>query len=181
MARYTAFLRAINVGGHNVKMDKLRSLFEEMGFSDVKTFIASGNIVFDSAVKNVKALEQNIEKYLNEALGYNVAVYIRALPELPEIAECRPFKGERSDGETGGSSIYIGFLKDEPANSVKNKLISLQTENEEFRFNGKELYWLCRVKFSESIFSGPLLEKTLGMQITLRNSTTVKKMTLKFI
>lgn len=180
MVRYAAFLRAINVGGHTVKMDQLRSLFEEMGFPNVKTFIASGNIVFDSNGKNVKTLEQRIEKSLYEALGYNVAVFIRPLHELSEIAECRPFKDARDARETGGSSIYIGFLKDEPAEDVKNKLILLRTENEEFSFSGKELYWLCRIKFSESVFSGPLLEKTLGMQITLRNSTTVKKMASKF-
>ncbi|MGE5682873.1 MAG: DUF1697 domain-containing protein [Bacillota bacterium] len=179
MARYTAFLRAINVGGHTVKMDQLRSIFEKMGFSNVETFLASGNVVFDSSGKNIKLLEQNIEKSLNEALGYNVAVFIRPLPELPEIAECRPFKGAGAESETGGGSIYIGFLKDEPAESVKNKLLSLQSENEEFRISGKELYWLCRIKFSESVFSGPLLEKTLRMQITLRNSTTVKKMVAK--
>lgn len=180
MTGYTAFLRAINVGGHTVKMDQLRSLFEEMGFLNVKTFIASGNIVFDSSEKNIKTLEQNIEKSLNEALGYSVAVFIRPLKELPEIAECRPFKGERDAWGTEGNSIYIGFLRNEPTESVKNKLESLQTENDEFRFSGKELYWLCRTKFSDSVFSGPVLEKTLGMQITLRNSTTVKKMASKF-
>lgn len=180
MARYTAFLRAINVGGHTVKMDLLRSLFEEMGFLNIETFIASGNVVFDSSGKNIKLLEQNIEKSLNEALGYHVAVFIRPLSELPEIAECSPFKGEGADSEAGGGSINIGFLKDEPAESVKNKLLSLQSENEEFRIIGRELYWLCRIKFSESAFSGPLLEKTLGMQITLRNSTTLRKMVAKF-
>lgn len=180
MARYAAFLRAINVGGHNVKMEHLRSLFEEMGFSDVKTFIASGNVIFNSNGEDVTALEHKIEKSLKEALGYSVAVFIRSIDELKEIAECRPLMDKRADVETEGSSIYIGFLKDDPGESVKKKLIALQTENEEFRFSGKELYWLCRVKFSESLFSGPLLEKTLGMQITVRNLTTVKKMVSKF-
>jgi uncharacterized protein (DUF1697 family) len=61
MPRYVAFLRAINVGGHIVKMDYLRSLFEELGFTNVETFIASGNVVFDSSYKNPASLEKKIE------------------------------------------------------------------------------------------------------------------------
>ncbi len=69
MPRYVAFLRAINVGGHTVKMDYLRMLFEALGFSNVETFIASGNVIFDSKATSAKALEKRIEHCLAEALG----------------------------------------------------------------------------------------------------------------
>ena len=69
MPKYVAFLRAINVGGHTVKMDQLRRLFEALGFSDVQTFIASGNVIFDSKSKSTKALEKKIEKYLQDCTG----------------------------------------------------------------------------------------------------------------
>ena len=58
MPKFVAFLRAINVGGHLVKMDELRGLFEALGFSNVETFIASGNVIFDSKATNVKSLER---------------------------------------------------------------------------------------------------------------------------
>src|SRR6185503_16055156 len=70
MPKYIAFLKAINVGGHIVKMDYLRQLFEEMGFSNVKTFIASGNVIFDSASKSGKTMEKKIEEFLHSRLGY---------------------------------------------------------------------------------------------------------------
>ena len=69
MTTYVAFLRSINVGGRAVKMDRLRQLFESLGFSNVKTFIASGNVVFESASRNAKTLKQKIEAKLREAVG----------------------------------------------------------------------------------------------------------------
>lgn len=69
MSRFIAFLRAINVGGHTVKMNDLRQLFEFLGFSGVETFIASGNVVFETASRNARALERKIEKKLGEVLG----------------------------------------------------------------------------------------------------------------
>jgi uncharacterized protein (DUF1697 family) len=70
MTRYFAFLRAINVGGgHVVKMDRLRQLFESLGFSNVETFIASGNVIFESSSRNAKNLEAKIEKALIRSAG----------------------------------------------------------------------------------------------------------------
>ena len=69
MPRYVAFLRAINVGGHTVKMEDLRRLFETMGFANVETFIASGNVIFESKSKNTQAMERKIENHLRESLG----------------------------------------------------------------------------------------------------------------
>jgi uncharacterized protein (DUF1697 family) len=70
MLRFIAFLRAINVGGgRTVKMQSLREVFESLGFSRVATFIASGNVVFETTTKKTKTLESKIERALKEALG----------------------------------------------------------------------------------------------------------------
>lgn len=178
MPKYVAFLRAINVGGHTVKMDHLRHLFEEMGFSNVETFIASGNVIFDSKSKNTKALEQKIETSLKEALGYNVATFIRTPMELASVASYKPFKV--SDLEAEGNALYIIFVADAPGDEAKQKLSSFVTDTDEFHVNEREVYWLCRKNLSDSKFSGAVLEKTLRMQGTMRNSTTVKKIALKY-
>ena len=91
MPRYIAFLRAINVGGHTVKMDVLRQHFEALGFSQVETFIASGNVVFETTAKNTRTLEKKIEQQLRAALGYEVATFIRTTAELAAIAQYQPF------------------------------------------------------------------------------------------
>ena len=91
MPRYIAFLRAINVGGHTVKMDVLRQQFEALGFANVETFIASGNVIFETTAKNTRTLEKKIEQQLRAALGYEVATFIRTEAELAAIAQYQPF------------------------------------------------------------------------------------------
>ena len=178
MPKYIAFLRAINVGGHTVKMDRLRGLFEVMGHSNVETFIASGNVVFDATSKTPAALEKKIAVQLQVSLGYEVATFIRTPTELAAIIRYKPF----SDAElnAAGHTLYIGFLPEPPSAAARNKLLASATKFYDFHIYGREVYWLCRKRFSESEFSGKQLEKTLGLPATLRNSTTVKKIAAKY-
>jgi uncharacterized protein (DUF1697 family) len=178
MPKYVAFLRAINVGGHIVKMDQLRLLFESLGFSRVETLIASGNVIFESPSKSTKLLERKIERNLHEALGYQVATFIRTTGELAEIIDYEPFNSATRDLE--GSTVYIAFLADHPSKEAKEKLQSFSTKVDSLHVSGREVYWLCCTNFSKSVFSGALLEKTLGMQATLRNSTTIKKLASRY-
>jgi len=90
MPRFVALLRAINVGGHVVKMDRLRKIFESLGFSNVETFIASGNVVFESPATNPQTLEKQIESQLQKSLGYEVVTFIRSGSELAAIANYKP-------------------------------------------------------------------------------------------
>lgn len=178
MTKYVALLRAINVGGHTVKMDHLRSLFEDLGFSNVETFIASGNVIFDSISKSTQDMERKIEDHLRDTLGYEVTTFIRSTMELAVIADYMPFPAEEIESE--GHCLYIGFLVDEPGKEAKKKVQSLATETDEFRVKARELYWLCRKRISESDVTGGKLTKALGMEMTLRNSTTVKKIAAKY-
>jgi uncharacterized protein (DUF1697 family) len=177
MPKYVAFLRAINVGGHTVKMDHLRGLFEAMGFSNVETFIASGNVIFDSKSKNTKALESRIEQSLEANLGYPVMTFIRSVFELAEVARYKPF----DDCGAEGNVLYIGFVADNPVEESNQRLLAFKTQVDDFHIYGREVYWLCRKKLGESAFpGGARFEKTLGMPATLRNSTTVVKIALKY-
>jgi uncharacterized protein (DUF1697 family) len=178
MPKYVAFLRAINVGGHTVKMDHLRRLFEALGFTNVETFIASGNVIFDSTSKSTKALEKKIEDHLRKKLGYDVETFIRSTSEVAAIAGYKPFTD--SELKADGNSLYIGFVADKPANETKQKLLSSATKTDEFHISEREVYWLLRQRFSDSEFSGGLIEKILGMPATFRNSTTIKKIAAKY-
>mgnify|MGYP000288938660 CR=1 FL=1 len=90
MRRLFAFLRAINVGGHTVKMDHLRQLCESFGLARVETFIASGNVIFETRARDAAALETNIARGLRAALGYDVAVFLRTETELAAIVRFQP-------------------------------------------------------------------------------------------
>ena len=177
MTRYIAFLRAINVGAHTVKMDSLRQLIESLGFSNVKTFIASGNVLFETTSKNANALEKKIESKLRVALGYDVAAFIRMDAELKAIAAYKPFPQSQLDAAT---AFNVAFLKEPPDDKSTQKVMSLRTDIDNFHVHRRELYWLCQKKQSESTFSNAVLEKTLGRPSTLRGMETVRKIAAKY-
>jgi uncharacterized protein (DUF1697 family) len=177
MPRYVAFLRAINVGGHVVKMDQLRRLFEETSLANVETFIASGNVIFESRA-NANTLEGKIEKHLKQNLGYEVATFLRTIPEITAIADYRPFSN--AELSSNGDRLYVGFLPAPPAKEATRRVLSLAGAVDDFHAYGRELYWLCRKSFSESEVSGALLEKTLGMPATFRNVNTIRRLVSKY-
>lgn len=178
MPKYIAFLRAINVGGHTVKMDHLKSMFEKMRFVNVETFIASGNVVFETKSKSVNAIKKKIETELHKQLGYEVVTFIRSTEALKRSIEYKPFK--ESELNNPNNTLYIGFLDSAPSKENLNKVFAMQDSANEFHFYNNELYWLCRKNFSDSGIEGKKLEKALGMQTTIRNSTTIRKMVDKF-
>lgn len=177
MPRYIAFLRAINVGGHTVKMEALRQQFETLGFSNVETFIASGNVVFETTSKNTRALEKTIERQLHSALGYEVATFVRSPVELSHIARYQPFSSALLKT---AQAFNVAFLGDALDAASQKKLMALTTDIDDFRAQGREVYWLCRKKQSESTFSNAVLEKTLGRPSTIRGVNTIQKMAAKY-
>lgn len=177
--RYIALLRGINVGGHNVKMDRLRALFEELGLRDVATFIASGNVIFTAPDTDERALRARIEEHLEGALGYATPALIRTVDEIAAVAKYQPFPDEDPDAE--GNSLYIAFFNEAPPEDVQSRVLALQTPTNRFHFHGRELYWFLRSKLSESVyFSNATLEKTLAAPMTMRNITTVRKLADKY-
>ena len=178
MPKFVAFLRAINVGGHLVKMDQLRDLFEELGFANVETFIASGNVIFDAKTTNTKSLESKIEKHLAKSLGYEVTTFVRSVAELATISAYKPFSEEELNAE--GNTLFIAFVADKPSAAVAGKLEAFSSAIDAFHVNEREVYWLYRRNNGESKFYGAPLEKTMGKQATVRNSNTVRRLAKKY-
>ena len=174
MPRYVALLRAINVGKRIVKMDKLRALFEDAGFKNVETLIASGNVIFDSSSKNTDAIETKIERALETGLGYPVETFVRTAAELAAVTGGTPFKGSKQHAPT--NNLYIGFLKAPPPDAMTAKLVAIQTPNDEFRVVGREYYWSCRTSLGQSAETAKQLGKVLKLDNTVRNITTVRKL-----
>jgi uncharacterized protein (DUF1697 family) len=177
MPRYIALLRAINVGGRVVKMDRLRALFEESGFSQVDTFIASGNVLFNSSSTSAPALERKIEKQLRAALGYDVATFVRTPAEVQQVAAYEPFPAAVTAAPY--HAIYISFLREPPSAEARRAVAALRSPTDDFHIQGRELYWLSRVPFGDSKIAGPLLEKILGIPATSRSTTSVRKLAAK--
>jgi uncharacterized protein (DUF1697 family) len=177
MSRHIALLRGINVGGHTVKMQRLRELFESLGFSDVETVIASGNVAFESPEKSGPGLEKKIEQCLEEALGYQVATFLRTIPELAAVAQQQPFSLNEPGPET---AVYAIFLRNKPAPQVVQALEALKTGNDEARAGKREVYWLRRERGKDSEVFGARLGKILGTETTSRNMKTVIRLVEKY-
>jgi uncharacterized protein (DUF1697 family) len=169
-----ALLRAINVGGHIVKMDRLRALFVTMKLTDVATVIASGNVLFTSHARNRAQLERRIETQLHGALGYEVATFIRSPLELAAIVNHHPFPGSEALPE--GQALSVVFLKQPLTAPAKKALMALGSATDEFHVHGCEAYWLCRGRISDSKVTGAKLERAVGGPVTARNITTVRKL-----
>jgi uncharacterized protein (DUF1697 family) len=168
--RYVALLRALNVGGqHVVKMDALKAHFEAAGLANVKTFIASGNVLFDSPRK-AAPLEAHIEKHLRAALGYEVVTFLRSAAEIDQTAGHDPFGAEPRGNR------YVGFLKDPLSAKGKSYVIGFKGKLDDFAFAGREIHWLCGGGSMESEFEAGRMEKTLGIRATFRNLNTVRKL-----
>ena len=176
MPRLVAFLRALNVGGaHVVKMDALKRHFEAMGFTDVETFIASGNVVFTA--KSAKGLDGKISKALEGALGHAVATFVRPCGDLAVLAAHEPFPRA---AVAAALSLSVGFLATELDPDALKKLKVLETDEDRFHVRGRELWWLSRIPQSEAAISGKVLERALGQPTTLRNVNTVRRMAERF-
>jgi uncharacterized protein (DUF1697 family) len=178
MPTYVAFLRAINVGGHLVKMEHLRELFIALKFTKVETFIASGNVIFDSPSKSAGALEKKIEAHLLKDLGYEVRTFVRSISDLAKLVASKPFNDKKLNGDD--TTLYVGFLTDSPGEEVKQKLYGYRNEVNTFLVSDREVFWWLRTKFSETDFSGAKLEKVLGMKTTIRNANTAKRIAAKY-
>ena len=178
MPKLFAFLRAINVGGHVVKMDQLRDFFIALRLINVETFIASGNVIFESKSKDPAALERKIENHLAKSVGYEVATFVRTFAELERINEYQPFS--EADLNAKGNTLYVGFIADTPGKAAAQRVEALITDVDDLKINGREVYWLCRTSFTESKISGALLEKTLGAKVTFRNINTVRRLVKKY-
>jgi uncharacterized protein (DUF1697 family) len=177
MTRYVAFLRAINVGGHVVKMDALRALFESMKLASVETFIASGNVIFETDRRDTAALRATIESTLAKALGYEVTTFLRTDAELAQVAAYKPFPDV---AVVAAATFCVGFLAAPLDEESTRKAMALKTAIDDFHVHGSEFYWLGGLKQSETKFSASVLEKALKIRTTFRNVNTVQKLAAKF-
>jgi uncharacterized protein (DUF1697 family) len=173
VARLVAFLRAINVGGHTVTMEVLRGHFGDLGLKDVETFIASGNVIFNSGAGDLAALERKIEKRLLAELGYEVATFLRTDAEVARIARYLPFPEQQM---RAAGSMNVGFLAEVPSPADKKVILGLRTDNDSFHVNGREVYWMCVTGQGESRMSNVQFEKAVKRRVTFRGMRTVERL-----
>jgi uncharacterized protein (DUF1697 family) len=178
MSEYAAFLRGMNVGGHRITNDDLRARFEELGFGEVRTFRASGNVVFAAAGKeSEQELGARIEAGLADALGYEVPIFLRDTGEIGKIAAHRPFAETLVEAAKG--KLQVMMLTAQPTARARKQVLALADEEDRLAFGERELYWLPNGGILESALDFKAIGRLLG-PTTTRTKGTIEQLAAKY-
>ena len=173
--RYVALLRGINVGGHRmIKKDELQAIFEGCGFSDVRTVLASGNVVFSSESPSERKLTDTIESALEDALGYRVDVMVRTIAYLNELIALDPF----GDVGPGDGHNYVTFLTTAPESAPTLPQELPDQDALALGLNDREFFSVSYQRPDGRYGDlGPFMRQAFGKQlVTTRNWKTVVKL-----
>ena len=175
MSRYAAFLRGMNVGGHRLTNDELRRHFAAMGFADVATFRASGNVVFAGDAQAPDVVRERIEQGLEAALGYAVPTFVRSAAEVRTIAAMQPFEAERLHG---AGKLQVALLTVAPTPQARADALSLAGEQDALVFEEREVYWLPSGSVLDSALDMTSIARLLG-PVTIRTKGTIELIAAK--
>jgi uncharacterized protein (DUF1697 family) len=173
MPRYAAFLRGINVGGHRVKREDLRAAFQALGFAEVDTFRASGNVILTAGSESAAQLTARIQEGLAAALGYEVRTFLRAAREVRAMAAHEPFAPAR--GQASAGKLQVAMLSARPATGACEEALALSSDADRLAMGERELYWLPRGGTMESALDLKALGALLG-PMTIRTKGTVEQL-----
>lgn len=169
MATYAAFLRAINVGGRRITGTELCAPFTDpLGFDDVASFRASGNVIFSAGRK---PSESRIEEGLEAALGYEVITFLRGPKEMGELAAGEPFEP--------GAKYHVMFLKSLPSPAKQRDVLALGTEDDKLKWGARELFWRPRGRMTDSELDLKAIYELIGPN-TMRTNGTVEQIAAKY-
>jgi uncharacterized protein (DUF1697 family) len=170
---YVALLRAINVGGSSVMtMAHLKAQFEAMGFANVRTYIQSGNVLFEALEESTRRLAERAEQQLRAGLGYAGRVFVLTPQQLADAAANNPFDPEALDG---AMRCHIMFLSREPEPERVDKLMAQQAPEYRFAVRGPVLYYTY-AKAYDGKRRTINFEGILGAEGTVRTWKVVRKL-----
>ena len=174
MTTYISLLRGINVSGQKkIKMAALKVVYESLKFEHVKTYIQSGNVVFQSSNDKV-TIKNNIETAIKEHFDFDVPVLILTHEQLENTAKSLPFPA--IDIEEEGSKIIVFFLSESVSNDQEKTFGAYLTNSEQLVLDQNVIYLYCPEGSGKSKLTNKLVETKLGLTSTARNIKTVNKL-----
>ena len=175
MTQYAAFLRAINVGKRRVKMNELQSILVDAGLENVSTLIASGNVWLQTPLKSVAKLRAQIEQHLLHSLGFEVDTFLRTKSQLESIWEVNPFAIDQANDDQ--VHVHVLFFHEPLQAGTVEVLRRNQTRTDQIEIIGKEAYWRCLGRMTDSVYWAQPEVKKIKLPInTARNIETIKRM-----
>lgn len=174
METYIAMLRGINISGHKmIKMARLEALFTELNFKNIRTYIQSGNVIFENKKTDQKELAKQIETKILQSTGFQVPVTIQNRKEILVILENNPFLNSRNEDI---NMLFVTFLDSEPNAEDIKKVQELDYDSDEFVVSGKEIYGFCPNGYGRTKLNTNFFEKKFRTTATARNWKTVQKL-----
>ena len=172
MPKYVALLRGINVGGNNmIKMEKLRETIASLGFEDVKSYINSGNLIFETAKTADGKLAKEIHDAIERDFGFDISVMVRSITEIKVIVAKNPFAGQFENHK----DMHLFFLDAELTEDQKTQLFAQANDNEMFAIIDRHILCLLRIHILDSSVGKGFIDKKLKVATTARNWRTVNK------
>ena len=169
---YVAFLRGINVGGKNkIRMETLREVFNSLGFSNVKTYINSGNVIFETAEANDKRIAAEIETAIEREFALKIKIIVRTIDEIKKVVANNPFAGEFENDK----DVHVFFLDEKMSDEKRELLLVNNNENERYVVRNREIFCHLRVSVLDSLMGRDYIGKKLKVSATARNWRTVNK------
>lgn len=174
---FVAFLRGMNLGRRRIKNPELCAAFEDIGFTNVSAFLASGNVIFESDESDPAAVARSIEDGLRDSLGYEVPTFLRSAEEVRTIAGYEPFAeftAERS------GKMQVAMLDRKVDQSTRDSVLELSNDADMLEMVGRELYWWPKGNFLDSELDLKVVESILG-PTTIRTKGTIERLAKRFL
>ena len=171
--RFVALLRGVNVGGNTkVNMAELRASCERLGYENVKTYINSGNVIFDAAPNDTDKIASQVHDAILRDFGLDISVMVRSIEELQEVIANNPFDGQFDNHK----DMHVFFLADELPDDKRALLMEKHSEAEQISVHGKTIYYHLRISIIDSLLGKGFVDKKLKIPATARNWRTVMKL-----
>jgi uncharacterized protein (DUF1697 family) len=173
VARYVALLRSVNVAGHGrIAMDELRASFDTLGYTDVTTYIQTGNVLFTTGSKSEKGIASAVEERLAEDFGDSPAVLVRTVADFWRVGSASPYAKAGADP----ARHHVTFLATVPSKKALEAFTLPPSGRDELVIEGKEVYVHTPDGYADTKYTGTFLERRLGVVSTTRNWNTVTKL-----
>ncbi|HXB43448.1 MAG TPA: DUF1697 domain-containing protein [Puia sp.] len=174
MTTYISILRGINVSGHKIiKMEALKQMYDSLGFKNVRTYIQSGNVIFQYKTTQTQNLANKIYKKVIEQFTFEVPVIVMEKEELKNIVDNNPFVGDQSKDT---AYLHVTFLSGLPAKIHVEMLKAGHYTTEDFSISGKAIYLYCPNGYGNAKLNNNFLESRLKVTATTRNFKTTMEL-----
>jgi uncharacterized protein (DUF1697 family) len=174
MGKFISLLRGINVSGQKkIRMEDLRALYASLEFSNVESYIQSGNVVFESTDTDKENIRSQIESAILTKYGFAVQVFLLTGKDLARVVRNNPYNQNKTAPST---ALYVTFLSEPLAAGVLDRLSKVSSGEDSFKSSDREVYLYCPGGYGRTKYTNSAIEKAAGIPATTRNWKTVNKL-----